>query len=489
MALPRDYKKGIPGIPTAALEGVKDESTRMVLKAIVDGWNVRNASSGTGDARFITAAELGDVKTAMDKTDATVRSLQSAVATPPEVNQSDIARIINDLQALVIESLLFKELGDRITLIETVNAAQGNTINQEIANRVNGDNAILQYTNTQISRIDGNIGAIQTQQTTTANNVAALAQTVTTVQAQTATNTTAIQTEATARVNADNSIYSKYSVKIDQNGYVSGFGLISTANNSTPFSEFIIRADRFSIASPSGPGITPKVPFIVTTTNTILADGTVVPPGVYIDTAVVKRLDGAFINAGLLNAAKIYTGSEYIDFVTKQPVSAMAAASAFEPLWTFSGGTPTPWVSQVSANARMYGATWHTFTSSVGYAPVTKRNRVRSLATGEKFSFFVTVNCAADHYISIWYRLSSGTPDNWSLNSTWTPASDSFAVAVGDNQQAVSLSVEAVVEMTNGQWIEFTVAPVGLVGGVWQPLNPAKTSLNNVSILIQAPNL
>jgi hypothetical protein len=83
---------------------------------------------------------------------------------------------------------------------------------------------------------------------------------------------------------------------------VSGFGLASTANNATPFSDFIIRADRFSVASPSGPGITPVIPFIVTTTPQTI-NGVSVPVGVYIN--------GAFIQNGTITNAKI--GNAVID--------------------------------------------------------------------------------------------------------------------------------------------------------------------------------
>lgn len=317
-----DTKKGIPGVPLAALDAIQDENARQVLRAIVDGWHVRNGSTGDGKSRFVTAAELGDLS-------GTVGGLRRSLSVMEQQNNlpisSEINRIITDVQASVMESVLFKELGDRITLInqdfldglaaeaiarqaaitneatvrqtaDTSLASQITTITAsvnsnaaaiqtEITARVNGDNAVTSYVNTQLTTVNGNISALQTQQTTTANNVSALSSTVTTLQASVGTNTTAIQTEATARVTADNDIYSKYSVKIDTNGYVSGFGLISTANNSTPFSDFIVRADRFAIGSPSGPGITPKVPFTVLTTT----DASGNPAGVYIDTAMIKN--------------------------------------------------------------------------------------------------------------------------------------------------------------------------------------------------------
>jgi len=88
----------------------------------------------------------------------------------------------------------------------------------------------------------------------------------------------------------------KYTVKIDNNGYVTGYGLASSTNTSTPTSEFLVRADQFGIASPSGPGITPAEPFIVRTTATTIG-GEVIPVGVY--------MKDTFIQNGTISTAKI----------------------------------------------------------------------------------------------------------------------------------------------------------------------------------------
>lgn len=59
---------------------------------------------------------------------------------------------------------------------------------------------------------------------------------------------------------------SQYTVKIDNNGYIAGFGLASDASSGVPISEFLVLADRFAIAQPNqGEGST--YPFIVTTVN------------------------------------------------------------------------------------------------------------------------------------------------------------------------------------------------------------------------------
>ena len=104
------------------------------------------------------------------------------------------------------------------------------------------------------------------------------------------------------------SLRGKFTVKIDNNGYVSGFGLASTENNATPFSDFAIRADRFYVASPSGPGITPMIPFKVVTTPQVI-NGTNVPVGVYIDGAYIQG--GSITGSAIINGT--ITGTKLID--------------------------------------------------------------------------------------------------------------------------------------------------------------------------------
>ena len=92
----------------------------------------------------------------------------------------------------------------------------------------------------------------------------------------------------------------QYTVKIDNSGYVTGFGLASTANGATPQSAFSVRADSFYVANPSGPGVAPAIPFIVRTTETTIG-GVSVPVGVYLADAFIQN--GTISNAKIANAA------------------------------------------------------------------------------------------------------------------------------------------------------------------------------------------
>lgn len=113
------------------------------------------------------------------------------------------------------------------------------------------------------------------------------------------TTTAALQTNYFTKASGT-ALEGKYTVKVDLNGYVSGFGLASTANDATATSTFAVRADSFYIASPSGPGISPTMPFIVRTSATTI-NGVEVPVGVYMTDGYIQN--GTITNAKIANLA------------------------------------------------------------------------------------------------------------------------------------------------------------------------------------------
>lgn len=627
-------QKGVPGVPIAALDSIEDANVRQVLRAVVDGWHVRNGTRGDGTSRFVTASELGDLSGQVGGLRQSVAALQQA--RPERLTSAEISRIITDLQASVIESVLFNELGDRIRLIDvsvlaeqqariaavqavaddlaaeaaarlgfdqvsgsqiaslqstsatqatqisglttrvggaestivslqqttasqatsltslttrvgtaessitslntttasqaqalsslstrvgsaesnisTLNTTTSNQANSltalttrvgnaesaitnEATTRANEDNAISSYVTTQLASVNGTLAGFQSQQTATANNVAALSSDLTTLQATVDDNTAAIESEATTRVNADNEIYAKYSVKIDVNGYVTGFGLISTANNSTPFSEFMVRADRFSIASPSGPGISPVVPFIVTTTPTARPDGTTLPAGVYMDTAMVKTLSGAYIYAGLLEAARVYSGSTLVDRDSNYEMlttangnwmpgtvdTRIATGSHYEEVWSYLGeggeGPIYGWVNTLVTDYGYFPVTASAlrfYSSSLHYA-TTKKQRVRNTNNGQSIPFFITASATVDHYFSIWYRRNGGS---WTFISKVVEPQDDYG----------SASLSAVIElpMAAGDYVDFGV---GACNEYFSPWNGGKAELRDLTMSVMAVNI
>ena len=187
-----------------------------------------------------------------------------------------------------------ESLAESITLLTTAVDDNVAAIVVEQTARSNADTALATSISTLVTSVDDNAAAIVVEQTTRSNADTALASSITTLQSISNSNTVAIQTESSTRSTETGELFGKYTVKIDNNGYVSGFGLASTANNSTPVSDFQVRADRFAIASPAGPSINPSVPFIVYTTSqnitTASGETITVDPGVYIRNANIEYI-------------------------------------------------------------------------------------------------------------------------------------------------------------------------------------------------------
>lgn len=98
----------------------------------------------------------------------------------------------------------------------------------------------------------------------------------------------------------------QYTVKVDNNGYVSGFGLASQPYNNTVVSAFIINADRFAVVSP---GYNPKVMFSVDTVNGATAIGlngnVVIDGSIYGANAVANN---SLTNVDGFGEMSMYTG-------------------------------------------------------------------------------------------------------------------------------------------------------------------------------------
>ncbi len=128
----------------------------------------------------------------------------------------------------------------------------------------------------------------------------------------------AVQTEATARADADGLAYAEYTIKLDANGKIAGIGVAVDGGASGPISSLVtIQADVFSIAHPTDPGEPDKVPFIVsggkvymdvamikdaTITNAKIAD-------LAVDNAKIADLSVSKLLAGIITATGIYLGA------------------------------------------------------------------------------------------------------------------------------------------------------------------------------------
>lgn len=276
------------------------------------------ATADTALASSITAltATVG-TNTAAISTEATARAnADSAFTTQLETLSSvvddNIAAISSEATTrATADSALSTQLTALTSTVNTNNTSVNAAITTEATTRASADSALsTQITNLQSTVTTNNTtqtAAISTEATTRANADSALASNITTLQTTVNGQTTSIQTNATSI----DGINAKYTVKIDNNGYVSGYGLISTLNNATPTAEFAVIADRFSIAPvATNPTAVDGSPFFVLTAPQVIG-GVTIPAGTYMKSAFIHdaTITTAKINNAAITNAKILDGA------------------------------------------------------------------------------------------------------------------------------------------------------------------------------------
>ncbi|MFV3127112.1 hypothetical protein [Niveispirillum sp. KHB5.9] len=263
-----------------------------------------------------TSARVGTLETSVsavdkasaDRTSALRAELFNAGGTIPSVQ----ARI-NAVESVSVGA--DAALASRISVMEgKVNdPATGLTLAHSRITSVN--DAMVTRTNAAAGRLDKLessvndpvTGLLKTQATisgrldTVAGSATASASALNTLSTTVGNHTSSISTLAKSK----DGLEAQYTVKVDANGHVSGFGLATTLKDDVPSSEFIIHADRFAIIKPGSAGRT--VPFAVGEVDgqTRVIINSAVIGDATITAAKIKNLTADKIAAGTIDVQDI----------------------------------------------------------------------------------------------------------------------------------------------------------------------------------------
>lgn len=171
------------------------------------------------------------------------------------------------------------------------------------------DGLVATFSETFTAQLNTTNANIQTNYYTIAQTDQAIAAVQTTVNSQlNGFSTTITQLQSTA-----NGIDATYGIRINNNGHVSGFGLISRLRNGQPVSDFIITDASFRVVNTSGQGN--YTPLAVYPSGRVV-DGVFVPAGVHAQDLYVTRanianaaIDSARIADAAITNAKIADAS------------------------------------------------------------------------------------------------------------------------------------------------------------------------------------
>ena len=175
--------------------------------------------------------------------------------------------------------------------------------------------------------------------------------------------TAAVQQNFFAKADGQ-ALQGQYTVKIDLNGHVSGFGLASTLVGNTPTSAFIVRADRFAVVDPAstadGLGTTSPsadtVPFFVEGGVTYIKSAMIKNASItdaQIGSVGAKKITAGYVGATIaMDGASVFGASLYAGGTTSKtydPQGYVTSFTAQNPTFKVEGGN----VEIVSANFRI----------------------------------------------------------------------------------------------------------------------------------------
>lgn len=239
-----------------------DEQLR---EAITDASNLDGLADiiGQVDGRLATLTDdhkqevfdreevVGELTAHVNQTIATLVTADEALANKVDTLEvsvgADIAANINSVRTVIAngDEALALEMGTiGAGLNEEITAA----IEVERLARVTADSAVTQDVERRVSQLNDALrAAITVESQTRVTEGSALAQQIRTV----STNVNGFRSAIQEVVESVDGISSSYSLRIDQNGIISGFGIATGGGGE---SEFIINATRFKICPPGGAG-------------------------------------------------------------------------------------------------------------------------------------------------------------------------------------------------------------------------------------------
>ena len=149
-------------------------------------------------------------------------------------------------------------MATNITSLTSRIGAAESAITTEQTTRASADSSLASEISSLKSRMGSAESAITTEQTTRASADSANASSITSLTTRMNNAESSITTEASTRATETGALKAQYTVKLDMNGYVAGFGLASegtVAGGTT--SAFTILADKFKVTVPGMGSYTP----------------------------------------------------------------------------------------------------------------------------------------------------------------------------------------------------------------------------------------
>jgi len=202
--------------------------------------NLNGRVTDEATARTTADTAAANRLTTVEATSSKIRTFRQA-ATPTAYFTGDQWYDTGNGNALKVWDGSAWQATDNATIATTAAA-----VTSEQSARISADGALGTRIDNVTATTNGNTGAITNEATARANADSALASRIDTVTSTVGAHTTSIQSQQSSI----NGLVGRIGVTIDNNGYISGYSLLSDTSNGAPTSVFRISAANFAIRTP-----------------------------------------------------------------------------------------------------------------------------------------------------------------------------------------------------------------------------------------------
>ena len=405
----------------------------------------------------------------------------------------EIDKIIQLLAGKVETSALAQSLRDRIDII--TNLESGIT---SLNNKLEYENKLITETLDAVKNdVSGATTYIQSQMELFADEKVALATAVNTQVSLFSEDVyAAIREETNTRAKETGALFGEKLVKIDLAGNVSGYGLSAYVDpDGTSMSEFRVAADRFSVGAPAivqsytptsnnyngkvwvDTSVTPNVtkwyngtssswqttpvmgssPFIVKTSPETI-DGVTIPAGVYINNAVIDRIDANQINTRGLTI-RDSTGKVLFGAGTALDKSNITGLSGFASLDKITKDNISTYIAGAAIGSA-YIADAAITSAKINDAAITSAKIADATITSAKIGEAAITNAKIDNAAVDTLKIAGNAVTVSNSATGNQSASTSVTVPAGQTMQIVCIA-HAADQWSGGVivvgWVELTI--------------------------------
>lgn len=303
----------VPAIPP--LSAIADPNTRAVLQALINGWQVRNGQSGSGDNAFLTALDIPQVVNQYFTSSSNTSSGGGVTGPIAPVIDAIIREVVNSSEWLALQEKIVRietpdwlrdamriaqtDIARKVTVLAARLGDNEAGFGEERIARVTLERSVVEAFKQMVASYGESTAAITDISSAIATYANAEANRVSQLYVENGTYSAGIQQQQQVNANINGVTSAMYTLRVQAGNVVTGMSFGASTNSAgQATSNIVFSAASFAVGNAS----TNVVPFTVKTAPWVDSQGVTHSAGVYITNAKIAQatIDNLTVTTSLI---------------------------------------------------------------------------------------------------------------------------------------------------------------------------------------------